>query len=169
MVLCLCGALWPVTLNLTGVVLQVIIEIAAANGIGRLWIGRDGLMSTPAVSAVIRYHLPPHPSGSLICSDETPSGMNSCREREGGVAAGGIILTASHNPGGPDDDFGIKYNMRNGEPALESFTEAVYKDTLKIDRIKMVKGAPQVRGQAASQSASEPARIQGRWRKRSKN
>lgn len=63
--------------------LQIGIKAAAANHIGRVWIGKGGLMSTPAVSAVIR-------------------------EREGGGAVGGIILTASHNPGGPKGDFGIK-------------------------------------------------------------
>ncbi len=99
--------------------IQVIIEIAAANGVGRLWIGKGGIMSTPAVSAVIR-------------------------EREGGVAVGGIILTASHNPGGPEEDFGIKYNMHNGEPALEAFTDAVYKATLGIEEIQVLAGAPKV-------------------------
>jgi len=64
--------------------IQIIIKIAVANGVKRLWIGQDGLLSTPAVSAVIR-------------------------EREGGAAYGGIILTASHNPGGLDEDFGIKW------------------------------------------------------------
>lgn len=58
--------------------IQIIVKIAAANGVGRIWIGQNGLLSTPAVSAVIR-------------------------NREGGVAYGGIILTASHNPGGPDE------------------------------------------------------------------
>ena len=62
---------------------QIIAKIAAANGVARLWVGRGALLSTPAVSALIR-------------------------EREGGAAAGGIILTASHNPGGLDHDFGIK-------------------------------------------------------------
>lgn len=62
---------------------QIIAKIAVANGVKRLWIGQNGLLSTPAVSAVIR-------------------------EREGGAAYGGIILTASHNPGGIDEDFGIK-------------------------------------------------------------
>ena len=58
-------------------------SLPAANGVGKLWIGRGGLMSTPAVSAVIR-------------------------NRGGGEAYGGFILTASHNPGGPHEDFGIK-------------------------------------------------------------
>jgi phosphoglucomutase len=60
------------------------------------------------------------------------------------VAAGGFILTASHNPGGPDEDFGIKFNMRNGEPALESFTDAVYKRTLSVDRVEIVPDYPDV-------------------------
>lgn len=63
--------------------IQIIIKISIANGVKRLWIGQHGLLSTPAVSAIIR-------------------------EREGGAAYGGIILTASHNPGGIDEDFGIK-------------------------------------------------------------
>ena len=64
--------------------IQVITKMAFANGVDRLWIGLNGLMSTPCLSEVIRT-------------------------REGGVAYGGIILTASHNPGGPTEDFGIKY------------------------------------------------------------
>jgi len=54
------------------------------------------------------------------------------REREGGIAQGGIVLTASHNPGGPDADFGVKYNVQNGGPALEAFTDAVYERTQMI-------------------------------------
>lgn len=64
--------------------IHVISQIAAAHGVKRIWVGENGLLSTPAVSAVIR-------------------------EREGGGAYGGIILTASHNPGGPERDFGVKY------------------------------------------------------------
>ncbi|KAG9464229.1 hypothetical protein GDO78_020280, partial [Eleutherodactylus coqui] len=69
--------------------IQLIIQIAAANGIGRLVIGQNGILSTPAVSCVIRKI----------------------------KAIGGIILTASHNPGGPNGDFGIKFNTSNGGPA----------------------------------------------------
>ena len=87
--------------------IQTICRMAAANGVSRVWVGRDGLLSTPAASAVIR-------------------------EREGGVAYGGILLTASHNPGGRENDFGIKYNAQNGGPALEEFTDAVYDLTGQI-------------------------------------
>eukprot|EP00891_Asterochloris_glomerata_P006902 jgi/Astpho2/6902/Aster-07898 len=87
--------------------IQIIVRMAAANGVGKLWIGRGGLMSTPAVSAVIR-------------------------NRGGGEAYGGFILTASHNPGGPHEDFGIKYNAENGGPALESLTNAIYEKTKTI-------------------------------------
>lgn len=75
---------------------RTIVRMAAANGIGRIITGRGGLLSTPAASHLIRQG-----------------------------AAGGIILSASHNPGGPDGDFGIKYNTGNGGPAPESFTNAV--------------------------------------------
>ena len=84
--------------------IQSIIRIAAANGVARLLVGRRGLLSTPATSAVIR-------------------------ERS---AFGGIILSASHNPGGPDGDFGIKYNVANGGPAPEKVTEAVFARTKSI-------------------------------------
>jgi phosphoglucomutase len=87
---------------------QIIIKMAAANGVQRLWVGQNGLLSTPAVSAIIR-------------------------NREGGfVAKGAFILTASHNPGGPTEDFGIKYNGENGGPAPEKMTNLIYQETLEI-------------------------------------
>ena len=85
---------------------QIIARMAAANGFGKLLIGRDGLFSTPAMSCVIRKY-------------ETD---------------GGIILSASHNPGGPDADFGLKFNGANGGPAPESVGEAIYRQTLSIDK-----------------------------------
>ena len=83
---------------------QTILKMAAANGFGRILVGQGGLLSTPAASAVIRRH----------------------------KAFGGIILSASHNPGGPDGDFGIKYNVTNGGPAPEAVTEAIFRRTLEI-------------------------------------
>jgi phosphoglucomutase len=80
--------------------IQTICRVLAGNGVSNIWVPKDGIMSTPAVSAAIR-------------------------EREGGMAQGGIILTASHNPGGPGEDFGIKYNEGYGQPAGEEFTDAV--------------------------------------------
>ncbi len=84
--------------------IQTILKIAAANGFGRALVGQNGLLSTPAASAVIRKH----------------------------KAFGGIILSASHNPGGPDGDFGIKYNISNGGPAPEKVTDAIYEHSQKI-------------------------------------
>ena len=86
--------------------IQVILRMAAANGFGRVLVGQNGILSTPAASCVIR------------------------KQR----AFGGIILSASHNQGGPDGDFGIKYNTGNGGPAPEKITEAIYANTLKIAR-----------------------------------
>jgi phosphoglucomutase len=86
------------------IAIQTIMRMAAANGVARLLVGRDGLLSTPAASAVIRQH----------------------------GAFGGIILSASHNPGGADGDFGIKYNISNGGPAPERVTEAVYRRSQAI-------------------------------------
>src|SRR5437764_4250560 len=83
---------------------QIIIRMAVANGVGRLLVGRGGLLSTPAASALIRQH----------------------------QAFGGIILSASHNPGGPDGDFGIKYNTANGGPAPERVTEAIFRHSQRI-------------------------------------
>ncbi|CAM9785077.1 unnamed protein product [Ascophyllum nodosum] len=99
--------------------IQTIIRMAAANGVGRVWVGKGGLMSTPAVSAVLR-------------------------EREGGAAYAGIVLTASHNPGGPDEDFGIKFNTASGSPANEGLTNAVYARTLELKSYRTVEGTPDV-------------------------
>ena len=90
--------------------IQIILRMAAAAGFGRVLVGCNGILSTPAASAVIR--------------------------KQG--AFGGIILSASHNPGGPDDDFGIKYNLENGGPANESFTDAVYRRTQEISAYRIV-------------------------------
>ena len=87
-------------------VIQVALKMAAANGVARVRVGRGGLLSTPAASHLIRI------SG----------------------AVGGLILSASHNPGGPEEDFGIKYNTANGGPAPERVTDAIYARTLEIDR-----------------------------------
>ncbi|KAJ2016939.1 Phosphoglucomutase-2, partial [Coemansia sp. S610] len=91
-------------------VVQKIIRIGAANGIARFIVGQDGILSTPAASAIIRKS----------------------------QADGGIILTASHNPGGPNADFGIKYNTRNGGPAPESVTDAIYAATRTITEYRQV-------------------------------
>lgn len=87
-------------------VIQQAIRIAAANGYGKVLVGQGGILSTPAASNVIRKY----------------------------GASGGLILSASHNPGGPDEDFGIKYNIANGGPAPEGVTEAIYARTQTIDR-----------------------------------
>ncbi|HZT86625.1 MAG TPA: alpha-D-glucose phosphate-specific phosphoglucomutase [Stellaceae bacterium] len=96
------------------VALQTIIRMAAANGVTRLLVGRGGLLSTPAASAVIRKHR----------------------------CFGGIILSASHNPGGADGDFGIKYNVANGGPAPERVTEAIYRRTQRIEAYRIAEAAP---------------------------
>ncbi|MGI9420234.1 MAG: alpha-D-glucose phosphate-specific phosphoglucomutase [Geminicoccaceae bacterium] len=90
--------------------IQTILKMAAANGFGRVLVGRGGILSTPAASAVIRKH----------------------------GAFGGIILSASHNPGGPNGDFGIKYNIGNGGPAPEKITDAILANTKAIDAYKIL-------------------------------
>ncbi len=89
-------------------VVQIAIRMAAANGFGRVIVGQGGLLSTPAASHLIRNH----------------------------GAFGGIILSASHNPGGPDGDFGIKYNAGNGGPAPEKITDAIFAKTKTISTYK---------------------------------
>jgi phosphoglucomutase len=89
--------------------IQTIIKMAAANGFGELIIGQGGLLSTPAASHIIRKN----------------------------NAFGGLVLSASHNPGGPDEDFGIKYNVDNGGPAPEKYTNAFFQRSLNIDSYKI--------------------------------
>jgi phosphoglucomutase len=84
--------------------IQTIVRMAAANGWKKVLVARNGILSTPSMSAVIRRR----------------------------KAAGGLVLSASHNPGGIDHDFGIKYNIHNGGPAPETITEKIYQETLKI-------------------------------------
>ena len=91
---------------------QTILRMAAANGVGRVLLGRGGLLSTPAMSCVIRKY----------------------------GACGGIVLSASHNPGGPNGDFGVKYNIANGGPAPERVTEAIYAASRKLARYLIVDG-----------------------------
>ena len=95
--------------------IQVILKMAAANGYGKVLVGQGGILSTPAASCVIRKY----------------------------ATYGGIILSASHNPGGPDGDFGIKYNTANGGPAPEKITEAIYARSKALASYKRV-DAPDV-------------------------
>jgi len=90
--------------------IQIVLKIAIANGFGKILVGQGGILSTPAASNLIR--------------------RNS--------AFGGVILSASHNPGGPEGDFGIKYNVGNGGPAPEKLTEAVFASSKSITRYKIV-------------------------------
>lgn len=91
-------------------VVQIIIKMAAANGFGGVLVGQGGILSTPAASCVIRKH----------------------------KAFGGLILSASHNPGGPGEDFGLKYNITNGGPAPEKVTEAIFAHSKKISFYNIV-------------------------------
>lgn len=88
--------------------IQIILKMAAANGFAKALVGQGGILSTPAASCVIRKH----------------------------NAFGGLILSASHNPAGPDEDFGIKYNIGNGGPAPEAVTEAIFAGTETIAQYK---------------------------------
>ncbi len=94
-------------------VIQKAIRMAAANGFGKVLVGQGGILSTPAASHVIRKY----------------------------KAFGGIILSASHNPGGPTEDFGIKYNIGNGGPAPERITDAIFARSKVIDSYRIVEAA----------------------------
>ncbi len=93
--------------------IQTILKMAAASGVAKVIVGQNGLLSTPAVSALIRKH----------------------------KATGGLILSASHNPGGPDADFGIKYNIQNGGPAPTSFTEAIFEYSQIISSYQLLQSS----------------------------
>lgn len=93
--------------------IQTILKMAAANGIGQILVGCGGILSTPAASCIIRKN----------------------------QALGGIILSASHNPGGPQGDFGVKYNVSNGGPAPEKVTEAIYACSKKINSYKILEAS----------------------------
>lgn len=101
--------------------IQIIVKIAAANGVRRIVIGQDGYLSTPAVSAIIRERGPV---------------WQRC--------FGSFILTASHNPGGPNEDFGIKYNCENGGPAPERMTDLIYEITKTISSFQSCNDLPDV-------------------------
>ncbi len=89
--------------------IQTILKMAAANGVGKTLVGQGGILSTPAASCLIRKY----------------------------DAMGGIVLSASHNPGGPEGDFGVKYNVSNGGPAPENVTNAIFDNTCSIREYKI--------------------------------
>ena len=91
--------------------IQIIIRMAIANGFSHVLVGKGGILSTPAASCIIRKT----------------------------KACGGIILSASHNPGGPDEDFGIKFNGENGGPAPEKLTDSIFKQTLSLEKYQTIK------------------------------
>ncbi|NTS30968.1 alpha-D-glucose phosphate-specific phosphoglucomutase [Phyllobacterium sp. BT25] len=94
-------------------VVQIALKMAAANGFGRVLVGQGGILSTPAASNVIRKY----------------------------KAFGGLVLSASHNPGGPNEDFGIKYNIGNGGPAPEKITEAIFARSKAIKQYVIAEAA----------------------------
>lgn len=96
--------------------IRTILKMAAANGIGKVMVGKDGILSTPAASCMIRKY-----------------GLS-----------GGIILSASHNPGGPSGDFGVKFNTQNGGPAPEAVTEAIFRRSLEITEYKTLEGCDDI-------------------------
>lgn len=91
---------------------ETIVKICAANGVSKLLVGQNAILSTPAVSSLIRRN----------------------------KAYGGILLTASHNPGGPDNDFGIKFNCENGGPAPDNVTNKIFNLSTSITQYKIADG-----------------------------
>ncbi len=107
--------------------IQIILKMAAANGVGRMLVGQGGILSTPAASCIIRKN----------------------------QAFGGIVLSASHNPGGPEEDFGVKYNISNGGPAPEKVTSAIYECSKVIDSYKIIEARNINLDQLGSQKIGE--------------
>ena len=103
------------------VAIQKILKVAAENGVTEVIVGQHGILSTPAISHIIR---------SLNKDAET--------------CMGAILLTASHNPGGLENDFGIKFNAPNGGPALETMTDAIFNHSKTIAEFKMVPTIPDI-------------------------
>lgn len=112
-------------------VVQVALRMAAANGFFRILVGQGGLLSTPAASALIRA------SGAI----------------------GGVVLSASHNPGGPDGDFGIKFNMAHGGPAPEDVTATIHRNTTTIAQYRTL-DAPDLDLDALGSLTLSPARVE---------
>ena len=102
---------------------QIIIQIAFTNGVRQVYVGQHCLLSTPAVSAMIRK-------------------LNE--DNGDGYCFGGVVLSASHNPGGPEEDFGIKFNGKNGGPSLEDVTEEIFNQSKKITQYTMIEGYTKV-------------------------
>ena len=94
---------------------QIILKMAAANGAAKVIVGQHAVLSTPAASHLIRLN----------------------------KTDGGIIMSASHNPGGPEEDFGVKFNMANGGPAPEAVTEAMYQRTTELTEYR-ISDAPDI-------------------------
>ena len=107
--------------------LQTIVKMAAANGFNRVVAGQNGLLSTPAASCIIRKY----------------------------QAFGGIILSASHNPGGPDADFGIKFNAANGGPANEELTDAIFQQSREIEQYHILESADIDLGRTGNQQLGD--------------
>jgi len=107
--------------------IQIILKMAAANGFKRAIVGQNGLLSTPAASCIIRKY----------------------------KAFGGIILSASHNPAGPNGDFGIKYNVSNGGPAPENITDAIFANTQIISQYQTIDATDVKLSQIGRQSLAE--------------
>ncbi|MEC9413390.1 MAG: alpha-D-glucose phosphate-specific phosphoglucomutase, partial [Pseudomonadota bacterium] len=107
--------------------IQIILKMAAANGFAHVWVGQNGILSTPAASCVIRKY----------------------------QAFGGLILSASHNPAGIDGDFGIKFNTSNGGPAPESITNQIYQQTAEISQYKISNAADIALHKLGTQSLGE--------------
>lgn len=120
--------------------IQTIIKMAVANGVKRIVVGQNGLLSTPAISAIIRERGP-------------------VWQR----AFGGFILTASHNPGGPTEDFGIKYNINNGGPAPDALTNEIYSVSKTLTSFKICDHMPDIDISKVGEVTISPTEVKCRY------